>query len=157
MGWFRRKTDDEIYAERIYRALVDRELGGMTPEKLRIPTNMHARYREKALHYREICALAAIATLAQDTRLRGVMGALVSLVQAKRARRGLGSASRDEAMYSAIDSVEDLFTDPFKWAQRWLMEFRNDPDDNFMVVLFADHWQRHWNAVKHALETTLPK
>ena len=26
--------------------------------------------------------------------------------------------------------------------QRWLTEFRNNPDDNFMVALFADHWLR---------------
>ena len=80
------------------------------------------------------------------------MLALVCLVQAKRAKRGVSSP--DEPMYSAIDSVEDLFTDPLKWAQRWLMEFRDDRGDNFMIVVFADHWQRHFNAVKHAIEST---
>lgn len=25
------------------------------------------------------------------------------------------------------------------WAQRWLAEFRDDPNDNYMVFLFADH------------------
>ena len=26
--------------------------------------------------------------------------------------------------------------------RRWLTEFRNNQDDNFMVALFADHWLR---------------
>ena len=26
--------------------------------------------------------------------------------------------------------------------KRWLTEFRNNQDDNFMVALFADHWLR---------------
>jgi hypothetical protein len=157
MGWFRRKSEDTVYAERIYQALVERELGDMTPEKLRLPDNVHQRYQEKALLWREAWVLVGIATMAHDSQLRRVMLELSRIIQAKRARRGVRDANPDQVMYDAIDSAEDLFTDPFKWAQRWLMEFRHDADDNFMVVLFADHWQRQLNAVKHALASTRPK
>jgi hypothetical protein len=137
--------------------LVERELGDMTPEKLRLPNNMHQQYREKALLYREAWALAGMATAAKDPQLRQVMKELQSVVQAKRISRGVRDASPDQVMYAAFDSVEDLFADPFKWAQRWLMEFRHDANDNFMAVLFADHWSRQFNAVKHAIESTRRK
>jgi hypothetical protein len=39
-------------------------------------------------------------------------------------------------------------SNPIKWARRWLMEFRDDPDG----VLFADHWRRQYETVKGALE-----
>jgi len=59
-------------------------------------------------------------------------------------------------MQTAFDSLEDLSSDPFKWAQRWLKEFRDDPGDNFMVVLFADHWQRQFQAMMEAIKQTRP-
>ena len=37
---------------------------------------------------------------------------------------------------SSVVNLCDMFTDPIKWARRWLTEFRDDPDG---VVLFADH------------------
>jgi hypothetical protein len=153
MAWFRKKSVETIYAERIYEGLVGPEdLGDMTPQRLRLPTNTHERYREKSLFYREAWALAALATVASAQKLDPVLWELKRLIQAKRAKRG--TSSPDEPIYSAFDSLEDLGDDPAKWAKRWLMEFRHDPDDNYMVVLFADHWLRVFSAVKNAIEQT---
>jgi hypothetical protein len=49
LGWFRRKSNERVKAERIYKTLVERELGDMTPERLRLPKATHRRYRQKAL------------------------------------------------------------------------------------------------------------
>jgi hypothetical protein len=59
-------------------------------------------------------------------------------------------------MDAAFDSVETLFANPCKWAQRWLMDFRDDPDDNFMVASFADHWQQQYAALKGAIDEPRP-
>jgi hypothetical protein len=153
---FAQKSDETIYAERIYEAFAEQNLVNMPPEKLRLPKETHRRYREKALLYREAWSLCALNEMANDLQLRPVLRELEGVVEAKRARRGLRDLNREQVMYAAIDSVEDLFADPFKWAKRWLMEFRNDPDDNFMVVPFANEWQRHYLAVKAAIKQTRP-
>ena len=44
---FRKKPNEKLYAERIYEALADGEIGDMTAEKLRLPKETHARYGEK--------------------------------------------------------------------------------------------------------------
>jgi hypothetical protein len=31
-----------------------------------------------------------------------------------------------------------MFAEPFAWGQEWLANFRNDPNDNYIVVMFAD-------------------
>src|ERR1700689_4509686 len=98
MGWFRRKSNDAVYAERIYQALVEHELGDMTPEKLRLPNNMHQRYREKALLYREAWVLVSIATEANDPQLRRVMLEWSRLIQEKRTSRGGRDDSPDHVM-----------------------------------------------------------
>ena len=72
------------------------------------------------------------------------------------AERGL-QMNRDQLAKAAIDDFEMMFDDPFKWAQRWLSEFRDDPNDNFMVALFADHCMRLLHAYKHGLENTRPR
>jgi len=154
MSVFTPKTDETVYAERIYDALVVRELGDMTAEKLQLPSSTHQRYREKTLYYKEAWALAALATLASGGQLRRVMAELEYLVQSKRSHRGVIDASPEQAMYAAFDSIEDLFDDRCKWGKRWLKEFRHDEDENFMLVPFADHWQRQFNALKSAIETT---
>jgi hypothetical protein len=58
-------------------------------------------------------------------------------------------AGREQLVRAAVEDLCDMFTDPIKWARRWLMEFRDDPDG---VVLFADHWRRQYETVKGALE-----
>ena len=140
---------ETVYAERIYEALAARELGNMTPQKLRLPTEKMQRYREKALLYREggsICALLEITN--KNPKLLPVLREYVDFLEAKRVGRGL-RAGREQLVRAAVEDLCDMFTDPIKWAHRWLTEFRDDPDG---VVLFADHWRRHYEAVKGALE-----
>ncbi len=127
----------------------------MTPERLRIPKELYKKYEQKALFYREAWVLCALSAVARDLQLFPVLRELESIVEAKRARRGL-KYPHDELMQTAFDSLEDLSSDPFKWAQRWLKEFRDDPGDNFMVVLFADHWQRQFQAMMEAIKQTRP-
>lgn len=147
MEWFPKYTT--VYAERIYEALAERELGDMTPEKLRLPVERSQGYRQKTLLYREgssICALLEIAN--KDPKLLPVLREYVDFLEAKRVGRGL-QAGREQLVRAAVEDLCNLFTDPIKWARRWLTEFRDDPDE---IVLFADHWRRQYRAVKGALE-----
>ena len=140
---------ETVYAERIYEALAKRELGDMTPEKLRLPTEKIERYLQKALLYREgssICALLEIVN--KDPKLLPLLREYVDFLEAKRVGRGL-RAGRDQLVRGAVEDFCEMFTDPIKWAHRWLTEFRDDPDG---VVLFAHHWRRQYEAVKGALE-----
>jgi hypothetical protein len=84
------------------------------------------------------------------------MGAYGNLLVDKMAERGL-QMSRDQLANAAFDDVEAMAADPFKWAQRWLSEFRDDPNDNYMVFLFADHCLRLFQAHKHGIEETQPR
>jgi hypothetical protein len=36
------------------------------------------------------------------------------------------------------------------------MDFRDDPDDNFMLAVFADHWQQQYAALKSAIDEPRP-
>ena len=147
VDWFRKY--ETAYAERIYEALAERELGDMTPEKLRLPLEKIQRYRQKALLYREgssICALLEMAN--KDPKLLPVLREYVDFLEAKRVGRGL-QAGREQLVRAAVEDLCNLFTDPIKWARRWLTEFREDPDG---IVLFADHWRRQYQGVKSALE-----
>ena len=138
-----------VYAERIYEALAERELGDMTQEILRLPKEKIERYREKALLYREgssICALLEIAN--KHPELLPVLREYVGFVEAKLIGRGL-RAAREQLVRAAVEDLCEMFTDPIKWARRWLTEFRDDPDG---VVLFAHHCRRQYEAVKGALE-----
>jgi len=38
-----------------------------------------------------------------------------------------------------------------------LREFRNNPDDNFMIALFADLWLGQYAAFRHAIDSTQQK
>jgi hypothetical protein len=65
--------------------------------------------------------------------------------------------NKDQLANAAYDDVEAMIADPFGWAQRWLSEFRDDPNDNYMVALFADHCLRLLDAYKHGIEETQPR
>ena len=65
--------------------------------------------------------------------------------------------NKDQLANAACDDVEAMIADPFGWAQRWLSEFRDDPNDNYMVALFADHCLRLLDAYKHGIEETQPR
>ena len=139
---------ETAYAERIYEMLVRRERGDMMMEKLRLPKDKIQRYREKALLYREdssVCALLEIAN--RDHKILPLLHEYVALLEAERVGRGLG-ADREQLVRGAVEHLCDLFTHPIKWARRWLEEFREDPDG---IVLFANHWLRHYEAGKGAL------
>jgi len=156
MGWFRKKPYETVYAERIYKALVDRKLGDMTPERLRLPKETNRRYREKALLYREAMSLCALLERANiDPKLLPVLREYKGVLAAKRVGRGL-QANREQLIDAAVEDLSDMFTDPFKWAHRWLMEFRSDPDDMTGVVLFADHCLRQYEGAKGSLDKTRP-
>jgi len=151
-NWFGRKSHETVYAERIYEAFVDDEMGDMTPDKLRVPKEALRRYQEKALFHREAFAFAALAKAAtNDPLLLRVLMELERLIVTKRSGRG---APVEKTMDAAFHDVERLFVDPFKWAQDWLSEFRSDPDDNFMVFHFANHWQAQFKGMKGGIEKT---
>jgi hypothetical protein len=65
LGW-RKKPNEKLYAERIYEALADGEIGDMTAEKLRLPKETRARYGENTLHYREAVTLCALLEVADN-------------------------------------------------------------------------------------------
>jgi hypothetical protein len=72
------------------------------------------------------------------------------------AARGI-NVDMDHLAETTMDDVSAMLADPFPWAQRWLAEFRDDPKDNYMVALFADHCVKQYNAFKQAIESTRPK
>ena len=159
MGWFSKKPSwEETYAGNLYQAFaIDDDLGDMTPEKLRIPTAAVQRYHDKALIQRECMCFVALMTCAKpESNLQPVMMAFSRLLSEKLAARGL-PVDIDALADAATGDVEAMFRDPFVWSQLWLAEFRNDPEDNYMVVMFADHCQRQFNAYKHAIEDTNKK
>jgi hypothetical protein len=156
LGLFRKKSNEKIKAERIYRTMIGRELGDMTPRRLRLPKGMYRRYRQKALVYREAWCLCALAVLAYDPHLRDVLAELVTIVETKRTRRGLRNMGIGYLMDAGFDSLEVLSANPCKWAQRWLMDFRDNPDDDYMLADFAEHWQQQYADLKKALDEPRP-
>jgi hypothetical protein len=88
--------------------------------------------------------------------LQPLLLAYGNLLVHKMAERGL-QISRDQLANAALDDVERMVDEPFKWAQRWLSEFRDDPNDNYMVFPFADHWLRLFHAHKSSIEETQPR
>jgi hypothetical protein len=156
---FKRKPSwEETYAQNIYNGLVaHNDFGDMTALKLRIPTVLHQAYQNKILLQREmLCFVALMASAGPDTNLRPVMGAFGNLLVSQIEARGL-QMNRDQLAEASMADAEKLFADPMNWAQRWLAEFRDDPNDNFMVFLFADHCSRLFQSYKGAIENTQPR
>jgi hypothetical protein len=159
MGWFSKKPPWEMtYAENIYHGLVaHNDFGDMTALKLRIPTTTHRAYQNKILLQREmICFVALMEAAKPGTQLQPVMLAFGNLLVSKISARSL-QMNRDQLAEHALRDVEKMISDPFPWAQHWLAEFRDDPNDNYMVALFADHCLRLYNAYKQGIEETKPK
>jgi hypothetical protein len=126
----------------------------MTPEKLRIPTAALQRYAKKALIQREaMCFVALMSAARPETNLSPVMMAFSRLLVNNMAKRGI-ELDIDKFADASTEDVGKMFAEPFNWSQSWLAEFRNDPNDNYMVVMFADHCQRLFNAYKHGIEDT---
>jgi hypothetical protein len=159
MGWFSKKPSwEETYAQNIYKAFViDDDLGDMTPARLRIPAAAMQRYFDKATLQREaMCFVALMSSAGPETNLRPVMMAFSRLLSKNIAARGI-DVDIDQFAEASTQDVEEMFAEPFEWGQGWLAEFRNDPKDNYMVVMFADHCQRQFNAFKHGIEETNKK
>jgi hypothetical protein len=152
---FKRKpTWEETYAQRIYDGLVaHNDLGDITVLNLRIPTVLHQAYQNKIILQREIICFVALASVAKrESQLQPVTGAFVDLVVSEKVGTRHLQMNADQFTKYAFDDVEAMLTKPFDWAQRWLAEFRDDPKDNFMVALFADHCTRLFTAYKAAIE-----
>jgi hypothetical protein len=147
-----------MYAQNIYDGLVaHNDFGDITALKLRIPTASHQTYQNKMLLQREmICFVALMETAHPESQLQSVMLAFGDLLISKLSARGV-QMNRDQLANSALADVGAMIADPFPWAQRWLSEFRNDPNDNYMVALFADHCLRLHGACKNGIENTRPK
>jgi hypothetical protein len=84
------------------------------------------------------------------------MMAFGRLLVSKLAARGV-RITLDELAEAAPKEVAQMIAEPFQWAQRWLAEFRDDPKDNYMVALFADHSLKQFHAFEHAIEVTRRK
>jgi hypothetical protein len=155
MRWFKKRSSWEVqYAQCIYDGLVaHNDIGDITALKLRIPTGLHQAYQNKILLQREMICFAAVMEVAKASGLLPVMLAYGDLLVRKVSERGL-QVSRDQLAMASLDDVEAMITEPFPWAQRWLAEFRDDPKDNFMVFLFADHCLRLHNSYKKSIEDT---
>jgi hypothetical protein len=155
MGWFERKPSWEVqYAQNIYDALVVRNSIRDITTELRIPT-AHA-YQNKIVLQRELISFVALMETAKPgSKLQSVMLEYENLLVHKIAERGL-QMNRDQLANAAKDDVGTMIAEPFKWAQRWLSEFRDDPKDNYMVAVFAAHCLRVHEAYKRAIEQTQP-
>lgn len=147
-----------MYAQNIYDGLVaHNDFGDITALKLRIPTASHQAYQNKILLQREIiCFVALMETAHPESQLQPVMLAFGDLLVSKLNARGV-QMNRDQFANGGLADVEAMIADPFSWAQRWLSEFRDDPNDNYMVGLFADHCLRLRDAYKNGIENTRPK
>jgi hypothetical protein len=159
MAWFSKKSPWEVrYAENIYDGMVaHNDIGDMTALKLRIPTAAHRAFQDKMLLQRElICFVALMVAATPGRQLQPVIGAFGTLIVDKASTRGL-QISRDRLAEYALQDVDKMTSEPFQWAKRWLAEFRDDPNDNYMVAFFADHCTRLFRAYTDAIESTRPK
>jgi hypothetical protein len=126
----------------------------MTPEKLRIPPAAVNRYFEKALVTREALCFVALSSVAHpETKLPPVLLAFANLVARRLNARGL-PADADAFADASLTDADTLFKRPYEWAQSWLAEFRNDPNDTYMVALFADYCQKLFQAYQQAIRNT---
>jgi len=154
MGWFKRKPSWEVqYAQNIYDGLVARNsIGDITATELRIPTALHHAYQNKIVLQREFISFVALQHVAKPgSKLEPVLLEYGNLLVQKIAERGL-RINRDQLANAAEDDVGVMIADPFKWARRWLAEFRDDPNDNYMVAVFAMHCLRMHEAYKRSIE-----
>jgi hypothetical protein len=158
MGWFSKKKSWEVvYAENLYDGLVATDDLDMTPEKLRAPMAAYAQYREKALVQREaMCFTALMLAAGQDSGLASVLREFGRLLVEKLASRGV-NVNVERVVEITTQEVHDMTAQPFSWAKGWLAEFRNDPNADYMVALFADHSLKQYRAFQYAIEAARTK
>jgi hypothetical protein len=154
----RGKSWEETYAARIHMALpAADELGEMTPEKLRIPPAALSRFNDKGLLMREAICFVAFSSVANpETKLPPVLMAYARLVAQRLNERGV-PADPDAFADASLSDVRGLFAQPYAWAQNWLAEFRNDPNETYMVAIFGDHCQKLFHAYRQSIEETYRK
>jgi hypothetical protein len=129
-------------------------LGDVTAEKLRIPAAALVRYAEKSLLMREAICFVALSSVANpETKLPPVLMAYAKLVARRLNQRGV-LGDPDAFADASLGDVHRLLAEPYQWAQSWLAEFRNDPNDTYMVALFADHCQKLFQAYQQAISET---
>jgi len=160
LGWFHKnekKPPYRLYAEWIYRTLVEGRVREIQPERMLLPLETHRRYHEKALLYREVMSLCALwATTRTHVYLLPVLREYESLLDAKGVRRGI-RASQGQLVDAAVEDLNQMFKDPFKWAQRWLMEFRDNPNSEVGIQPFADHCIQQYESFLSTLQKYQPK
>jgi hypothetical protein len=100
-----------------------------------------------------LCFVALASAAHPGTELESVMMAYSEIVLNETAGRGL-QLSRDQLANAAMNDVEKMFAKPDVWAQGWLTEFRNDPNDTFMASLFVEHCHKLFYGYKHGIENT---
>jgi hypothetical protein len=157
-GWGKKPPLEIQYAQNLSDGLVaHNEFGDITALSLKIPTALHQAYQNKILLQREmICFVALMQAAHPGTVLHSVMPVYGELVVRKAAERGL-QLSRDQLASASLQDVESMFSEPYLWGQRWLAEFRNDPEETFMVALFAEHCLKLFSAYKTGIENTSPR
>jgi hypothetical protein len=143
----------ETYAERIHAMLPAADsLGDMTPEKLRLPRSAVSRFHEKGLLTREAICFVALSLVAKPhTKLPPVLMAYTRLVTRRRSARGT-LADSDAFAAASLSDLKSLFGDPFAWGRNWLAEFRTDPNDDYMALLFAEHCRKLFQAYRQSIE-----
>jgi hypothetical protein len=92
----------------------------------------------------------------KDLKLLPVLREYEGFLEANLVGRG-SQPRRDQLFEDAVADLSDMIADPMKWAHRWLAEFREDPNDETGVTLFADHWLRQYKALKGTLTKILLK
>ena len=153
-GLFKKRAPWEIeYARNVYDGLVaHNDFGKITALSLRIPTALNHAYHNKIILQREMICFAATMTIAKSgSALPPVMLAFGDLLVDKAAERGL-QLNRDQLADASVRDAELMLTEPYRWEQNWLGEFRSDPNDTFMVARFADHCMRLFHAYKNGIE-----
>ena len=103
---FRKKPNEKLYAERIYEALADGEIGDMTAKNCGCLKRHTLDTAKKTLHYREAVTLCALLEVGdkQPATLHPVLREYENLLEAKRTGRGLNVGSR-EFPYAAIEDL----------------------------------------------------
>jgi hypothetical protein len=102
-----------------------------------------------------ICFVALMQNARPGTTLHSVMPVFGDLLVLKSEERGL-RISRDQLAQASLDDVEYMFAEPYLWGQRWLAEFRANPEGTFMVALFTDHYLKLFGAYQSSIEKTSP-
>ena len=156
---FKRKPTnswEEEYATNIYNVMIAEDDIGDITARLQIPTALHQVYQNKILLQRELICFSAFASIAEEVGLQSVFHTFTDLLLEKLKARGL-QINRKQLADHAITDTEEMLAEPIPWGQRWLAEFRNDPNDELGAFIFVGHCRRLFHAYKRGIGNTRPK